>query len=83
MGRTGLKVAVVVSLQSLTRCDTKTLFFRQFFVFWNKLPEDLRLGPALTTFKTRQKTFMFALAFCKILNTCIAFFTLPLLSIYF
>lgn len=31
---------------------------------WNKLPEDLRLAPTLTAFKTRLKTFMFALAFC-------------------
>ena len=31
---------------------------------WNKLPEDLRLAPTLSTFKTRLKTFMFALAFC-------------------
>ena len=29
---------------------------------WNKLPEDLRL--TLTTFKTRLKTFIFALALC-------------------
>ena len=31
---------------------------------WNKLPEDLRLAPTLSTFKRRMKTFMFALAFC-------------------
>ena len=31
---------------------------------WNKLPEDSRLAPTLTTFKTKLKTFMFALAFC-------------------
>ena len=31
---------------------------------WNKLPEDLRLAPTLSTFKTRLKTFMFAIAFC-------------------
>uniref|UniRef100_A0A8C5AGY4 Reverse transcriptase domain-containing protein n=1 Tax=Gadus morhua TaxID=8049 RepID=A0A8C5AGY4_GADMO len=31
---------------------------------WNKLPEDLRLAPTLSTFKTKLKTFMFAIAFC-------------------
>ena len=34
-------------------------------ISWNKLPEDLRLAPTLSTFKTRLKTFMFALAFCS------------------
>ena len=29
---------------------------------WNKLPEDLRLALTLTTFKTRLKTFMVAIA---------------------
>ena len=33
-------------------------------IAWNKLPEDLRLALTLTTFETRLKTFMFALAFC-------------------
>ena len=31
---------------------------------WNKLPEDLRLAPTLTTFKARLKNFMYTLAFC-------------------
>ena len=31
---------------------------------WNKLPVDLRLAPTLTAFKTRLKTYMFALDFC-------------------
>ncbi|KAF7651872.1 hypothetical protein LDENG_00104180 [Lucifuga dentata] len=35
---------------------------------WNKLPDDLRLAPTLTAFKSRLKTFMFTVAFCSIVN---------------